>query len=207
MESIKEGEYNIIIKPDTDIASPLELDSVGQFICFHKRYNLGHKHSYRAEDFSNWENMKEYFEKRGLNGEPVALMLKLYLDAHSGIGISILAEPCTSCFTPPIWISSLPAPMHDISRCDWIGFVIATRKAVTEQMGIRRLDKKVRERIYTALMREVNIYDMYCRNDIWCYAIQDSTGKTLDAHGEIYGYDYCIEEAIAATKRLREIIR
>jgi hypothetical protein len=37
----------------------MEFDNLGTMICFHKRYNLGDKHNWDIDDFSEWINKNE----------------------------------------------------------------------------------------------------------------------------------------------------
>lgn len=182
MEKFKEGKFTIVVDQDPDAESGRDCDNVGVMVCFHKRYDLGDKHSYRSEDFLNWEEMKAHFVKNGLDDKPVAELLPLYLYNHSGLAMNTTGFPCR-------WDSGQ------------VGFIIATRKSVKDQMCISRLTKKAREKIRKALIAEVEAYHQFISGDVWYYQISDEDGEFVEGHGNLYGYDYCVQEAKQAAKR------
>jgi hypothetical protein len=186
MEEFKEGKFTVVVEPDPEAESGRDCDNVGVMVCFHKRHNLGDKHSYCFEDFSSWDNMEDHFVKNGLDDEPVAEILPLYLYDHDGITMNTTGFSCR-------WDSGQ------------VGFIVATRKAVKDQLSISRLTKKAREKIRKALIAEVECYDQFISGDVWCFEIRDEDGEFVEGCGNLYGYDYCVREAKKAAKRQARI--
>jgi hypothetical protein len=135
--TVKQDEY-----PD----SPRNWDNLGTMICFHRRYDLGDKHSYNPSDFSSWEELEERIKE----DYQVIAILPLYLYDHSGITIS------TSPFNCP-WDSGQ------------IGFIFIDREKKNKILGKKRLSK---EEAIKALESEVKIYDHYLTGNVYRYIVE-----------------------------------
>lgn len=61
--------------------NPREYDNYCTMICFHRRYNLGDKHSFDHRNYSGWDEMQKAIEKEYKFVEP------LYMMDHSGLTI------------------------------------------------------------------------------------------------------------------------
>ena len=65
--------------------NPMEDEGMlSKFICFHKKYDLGHSHTI-GSDLGSIENVKKEIHKQH---KDIVLMRDLYLYDHSGITIS-----------------------------------------------------------------------------------------------------------------------
>jgi len=82
IEEIKVGDKTIKIYPDEMAESPREWDNLGTMICFHRRYNLGDKHSLSVE------------EAKALASREDVISLPLYLYDHSGITMNTTGFHC-----------------------------------------------------------------------------------------------------------------
>jgi len=161
-EAIEQETYKgfqIKIYPELDcIESPRDWDNLGTMVCFHKRYVLGDKHNLRAEDFSGWSEIEEYLEKE----EDAAITLPLYLYDHSGITMRT----------------------HPFS-CPWdsgqVGFIYVTKDKVQEEYGVKRISKKLRQRVEGYLENEVKTYDRYLTGQVYGYTIEDADGNDIDS--------------------------
>ena len=58
-------------------------------IAFHRRYDLGDKHSIKHEDYDGWDEMETALEKKF-----DAVILPLYLYDHSGITMNTTGFSC-----------------------------------------------------------------------------------------------------------------
>jgi hypothetical protein len=125
--------------------SPRNWDNLGTMICFHRRYDLGDKHDYKASDFSSWEELEERIKK----DHKVIAILPLYLYDHSGITISTSPFSCR-------WDSGQ------------IGFIFIDREKKNKLMGKKRLSK---EEAIKALETEVKIYDQYLTGAVYRFTI------------------------------------
>jgi hypothetical protein len=74
--------YTIEIYQDDCGESPREWDNLGEMICFHKRYDLGDRHSYTVHQANE------------LAGKREMIVVPLYLYDHSGITMSTSPFSC-----------------------------------------------------------------------------------------------------------------
>jgi hypothetical protein len=152
------------IRQDEDATSPRQDDNLSKMICFHGRYNLGDKHSYRHQDYSGWAEM----ETAIIKNEKPAVILPLYLYDHSGITIS------TSPFS-----------------CGWdsgqIGFVFISKDKVKSNWNIKKVTKKYIDKAEKLLLAEVNTYDLYLRGDVYYYMLLDENDAVEDSCGGYFG--------------------
>lgn len=147
------------IHTDPDPDSPRNWDNLGTMVCFHKGYQLGDKHDYKADDYNGWDELAEAIQK----DHPCCVILPLYLYDHSGITIS------TGSF-----------------NCDWdsgqIGFIFISRKKIGEEYNDHggRSDDQIRE----YLCNEVATYDQYLTGDIWGFIYREPPCTKCGGPGE-----------------------
>lgn len=135
---------SIIVKiiQDSDAESPRTFDNFGVMACWHRRYNLG--------DVQPKESPEEWLKENAPKG---SVVLPLYLYDHSGITMS------TSGFSCP-WDSGQ------------VGVIVATPEAIRKSFLVKRITKKVRERVIEWLKSEVKVYDLFLTNNVWGYTIE-----------------------------------
>jgi hypothetical protein len=173
------GNYRIKIYPDTDPSDPRGNDNMGKMICFHNRYSLGDKHEYDRDDYNSWDELYNAIDRK----EDASVILPLYLYDHSGITMS------TSSF-------------NDRWDSGQVGFIVATKKAIRENWGVKKVTEKMREKAEKMLISEVNEYDQYLTGDVYGYRIFDlgmdgKKGDEVDACWGYYGEDNCMSEAVS----------
>ena len=167
MNTITTKNYTLKLEHDELAESPREWDNLGKMICFHKRYTLGDDHDYRPEDYSGWDEMQTAIIKN----EDAAIILPIYMYDHSGITIS------TSPFSCP-W---------DSGR---IGFICISKKKIREEYSVKRITKKLIDRVTEYLKGEVETYDQYLRGDVYCFTVTNNeTGEEEDSCGGFFGDD------------------
>jgi hypothetical protein len=174
------GTYRIMIFQDESPDSPRNWDNLGTMVCFHRSYNLGDKHDYNHNDYSGWEEMRNAIEKN----EDALIILPLYLYDHSGITISTSPFSCR-------WDSGQ------------IGFIYVSKKKVREEYSVKRITKKVTERVMKLLEGEVETYDQYLTGDVYGYEVYNvekcdhghEHEKELDSCWGFYGEEECMKEA------------
>lgn len=69
---------DVVVDYDHFPFNPIEGSDV-KFILFHKRYNLGHKHDVKHEDYSGWDEMRSDLESQ------YDYVCPVYMYEHSGI--------------------------------------------------------------------------------------------------------------------------
>ena len=174
------GNYLIEVIQENDPQSPREWDNLGKMICFHGRYDLGDKHDYRSNDYSGWEEQRKDIEKK----ENVCVMLPLYLYDHSGITMNTTGFSCR-------WDSGQ------------VGWIVVSIEQVRKEYGVKRINKKLIEKVTNILENEVKIYDQYLTGDIYGYRISKITEcelghehkEEVDSCWGFYGEDECMTEA------------
>ena len=155
-------EATLRIQQDMDCQSPREgIDNLGTMYSAHRRYNLG------DEQFRNAEDLKEAMSELDL-----CVCLPLYLYDHSGITINTTGFSCT----------------FDSGQ---IGYIFVTKEKVREEFSVKRISKKLKEKITEYLINEVKIYDQYLTGEMYGYVVIDNkTGEELDSCWGFYGDDY-----------------
>lgn len=171
-ETIEYKGYNIVTFYDDCPFDPREDDNLGTMACFHKRYSLGDKVDFTAEDFSGWDEMEKHI--RGKLKAVVVLPLYLYdhsmqsISTESFVGRAVHAE----------W---------DSGR---IGFVYATKEDIRKNWMVKNVTKKLLKETERILKGEVAHYNDYIEGNVYGYTIEDSEGNTIESVGGYIGYDY-----------------
>lgn len=174
------GNYLIEIKQDMSPESPREWDNLGKMICFHNRYSLGDKHDYNSDDYSGWDEQLKVISKN----EDVCVILPIFMYEHSGITIKTTPFGCP----------------YDSGQVGWI---FISKKKVRKEYSVKRINKKLKERITEYLIGEVKTYDQYLTGDIYGYEISKITKcdlghehtEELDSCWGFFGESECMKEA------------
>jgi hypothetical protein len=167
METEYKG-YQIKIEQDTYIDNPREMfDTFGTMVCFHRRYSLGDKHDLCASE------AKAFFTKIEKEG---GIVLPLYLLDHSGITMR------TTSFNDP-WDSGQ------------VGCIYAERSTILKEYNVKKISKKLREKVTKYLEGEVETYDRYLTGEVYYYTIEKD-GEIVHSCGGFYDEtDYVLNEA------------
>ena len=164
MERKYEDEnFKLVIRRDELADNPrVCFDNFGHMVCFHNKYCLGDRHDFSSPK----EFIKTITDKN-------SIILPLYLYDHSGITIS------TAPFSCP-WDSGQ------------IGWIYITKEKAKEIYGVKEITKKIKEKIIDDLKLEVEVYNMYLTNEVYCYKLYKKEGENLieiDDCGGFYGFD------------------
>lgn len=126
----------------TDPLNPREDgDSLGKMICFHGRYRLGDKHTYRTpDDF----HASDEFRKAQKSG----LILPLYLYDHSGITMRTYPFDCP-------WDSGQ------------VGFIYTNLERYKMLTGRKALNKTLKAKLLESLRQEVKTYSQYLEGEVY----------------------------------------
>lgn len=165
--------YSIRIEYDSDPINPrTEFDcNLGTMACFSGKYShLGDKHTLDEED------LRKIYEN-----DKEYISLSLFLYDHSGITMNTTGFSCP-------W---------DSGR---VGIIFVSREKVRKEFGVKRISKKLEERIIGYLKGEVETYDQYLTGDVWGYIIEEPCPacgdmQHVDSCWGFYGRDYCETEA------------
>lgn len=157
-------------------------------ICLHNRYYLGDPHEYRANDHTGWADLEQHI----LRHHPGAVLLPLYMMDHSGLSISI-SDATFRAFDPQAW--------------DWgqVGFIYASAEAIRDAFGAKRITRRLREQVEDVLRADVADYDLYLRDEAYCYVVEDDEGQVVDSCCGLLGYDHALQEARIAAESVERV--
>lgn len=173
MEPIQEINYkNHVIKivPDSDTESPREWDNLGTICYRHRNYILGDQSI--PSDIDNEKSFITWYE--AMSGDKIVVKLPLSIYDHSGITMYVGSGSG--------WDTSM------------IGWIVATRKNILNEYGVKRLSKKILGQVEENLRGEIKNYDTYLRGEVVGYQVE---GPSCD--DSCCGY-YSDDDAIQAAK-------
>lgn len=166
----RNATHTCIIYEDTAENPRDEYCNLGTMVCWHRRYELGDKHSYESPDDFLEDMCRRYVPdfprpeeltisaKLDLLAEvPTFVILPLYLYDHSGLSIS------THSFNDP-W---------DSGQVGWV-------YALPNEVGDVSADK-----VAVYLRSEVHEYDLYLRGSASCFELYENDGIQIDACSNI----------------------
>jgi len=161
MKTIIKGNFRLEVNSYYDEAdNPRENCNLGKMFCLHQKYIIGDKHNYSGNDFSSWEEVKEFIEE-----DDVVVILPVYMYDHSSITIST-------------------EPFH----CRWdsgqIGYIYATKKDVLNEF--EEVTEEVINKVIRILKEEVNVYDKYLNGEVYYIEVFENE-KEVECV-TIYGY-------------------
>ena len=172
IETLEHEGFRIRIYPD-DIGGdgPREWDNLGKMVCFHRRYEVGDKHSYSIEEAVELE----------VADHVVSLPLCLY--DHSGLRMKVGS------------FQGLLPQGHAEFDSGKVGLIFVTKADVLKEYKAKKLTKELLERVHKVLEAEVDTYDQYLSGQVYGYVIEDTHGDRVDSCWGFYGWDYVKEEA------------
>lgn len=182
VSEVKDKDVVLKIYVDEDSESPRNWDNLGTMVCWHSRYNLGDPHNYRdPDDF--WFYLAEEISGSTYRTEQMtprqreeyvrknAIILPLYLYDHSGLTMRTYPFSCP-------WDSMQ------------VGWIYVTKAKVREEYGVKRVTKKVRERVIAVLEAEVETYSQWLEGDVYGFVLEDTQGNHIDSCWGFYGTDW-----------------
>ncbi len=107
------------------------------------------------------------------------MLFPLYMYDHSGICLSL---------------SNSHYPFNDRWDAGQLGYVLVDRQEALEQLGKKKLTKKLREKITDIIEAEVETYNLYLSGNVYGYVVEKD-GEQIDSCWGYYGMDTVEEEA------------
>lgn len=144
---------SLVIQHDDEPMNPREWDNMGKMACWHRRYNLG--------DIQPKEDSREWTKENVPKG---SVVLPIFMMDHSGLTVSTSSDTFHAC-DPAGW--------------DWgqLGIIFATPEAIKKNFMVKRITKKIREKVEDNLRSEVETYNLYLTGQCWGYVITDDEGE------------------------------
>jgi len=167
VEELNYKGYKIKIYIDDLTEDPRNWDNLGIMLCFHRRYNLGDNLGISFSQFSSWEEVRQYIRKE-LEG---ILLMPLYLLDHSSL-----------------WIKTSPF-MEDPQGWDtsFVGYIFTTKEKIRKNFGIKRITKKIIERVKEILENEVKVYSYYLSGQSYFFSIENEKRENIESVGGFLG--------------------
>lgn len=145
--------YKIELIQDEDAENPrTEWDNLGTIGHWHRRYVMGEVDL--RHDFIAREGIEEFIatlEKQG------AVVLPISMLDHSGI---------------TIWVGNKP---HWSDSAGWdsgqVGYIWAEAKKIRNEYMVKRITKKIREKVEAVLKSEVATFNAYLNGDVVGYVV------------------------------------
>lgn len=185
VESFEVNGLNVRIVIDEDPESPRERDNLGTMVCWHRRYNLGDKHSFGDHnDFFASLLPDGVYEKLDAcwDRECDKAWTDLKTAGHSyGDMVHLKAmEACEAAHNGRVRAEVdkvaiiLPLYLYDHSgitmstgafSCPWdsghVGWIYVTLGDIRKEYSVKRVTKKIREQAIKCLNGEVETYDEF----------------------------------------------
>lgn len=158
--------YEILIEQDENPNNPREDENLGKMLCRHTRYNLGDDH------MADREEVLDILEGRRKD----VVALPLYLYDHGNITMNTTGFSCP-------WDSGM------------VGCIFASYEKIRECYGVKRITKKMIEKVKDSLRAEVKTYDDYISGNVYGYIIKKDDEEMDSCWG--YSYDDALNEAKA----------
>lgn len=151
----------------SDIGEP-DWDFLGQFHHWHRRYSLS----------SNSVNIRNYEPEEIKKILKDSIYVPVYMYDHSGVTINTTGFSCP-------WDSGQ------------VGFYIVSKERVRKEYNVKRISKKLKEKIEGILTNEVKTYDDWMTGQVYGFRVLEN-GEVFDSCEGFYGHDsieYAIDEA------------
>lgn len=84
-------------------------------------------------------------------------------------------------------LSSTPFKKWDTKQ---VGIIYAEAYKIYKKWDVKRILPKVKKEVLEALAKELNIYDLYLRGNVFCYSVVKGGGKPIKGKGSFYGFDF-----------------
>lgn len=139
-----------VIHDDMAIDPRENFDHLGTMVCWHRRYNLGDKHSFDSPgDFMDW--LRSEYGKNGY------IILPVYMYDHSGIALS----------------TSRSYPFNDSWDAGQVGWIYVTKEKVRSEYSVNRVTRLLREKVLDVLVSEVELYSDYVSGNVWGFEVYE----------------------------------
>jgi len=169
IETVKYKKHTIEIFPDEHCENPIQTwDVLGEYLCWHRRYNLGN-----SDRFTTPDEVVAYAR------QTQSLLFPLFLYDHSGIVLSL---------------SNSHYPFTDQWDAGQLGFILVDREKVLKEFGKKRLTKQLKQKIGQIIEGEVETYNQYLAGDVYGYVVSRDN-EHIDSCWGYYGQDDCLSEA------------
>ena len=178
MEDINVIEYKgmtIRICYALNAESPREWDNVGTIYSNHRCYNPD-RHGIDEIENKDGKLVSEELDRR-------FIWLPVYCYEHSGLSVSTKRD----------------YPYNDRWDSGLFGIIAVEKAGLRKAYGWGAITKKRREEILRSLEEEIEIFDSYCKGEVYGFVVEDEEGEHIDSCYGYYG-DEGMKDAISEAK-------
>lgn len=157
---ITKGNKELRIYQDELSDSPREWDNLGKMYCTHRRYILGDTVNTRVGIvYKNWDEVEKYLIKE----HKAKVILPLYLYDHSGLRMKVGS------------FQGLLPQGHAEFDSGQVGFIFATDEDIKKEFSVKKISKKLLQKVETILNNEVKVYDQFLSGDVYCFQVVEKS--------------------------------
>ena len=194
IQTISHNDFIIEVHYDQDPQDPREWDNLTTITCWHRRYNIGEKHTYADPE----EFLKE---------ADYCLILPLYLYDHSGITISTSPFSCRWDSGQVGYVTMTAETILKEYGSHEPCLVGKSIKQVQDYLTNppNAIWRRLKTRLLDYMKAEVNEYDKYIRGEAYGYQISHPDDDSIDE--SCWGFsdiNDCIAEAKAQAASLEK---
>jgi hypothetical protein len=172
LEQLDYKNHKIEIHSDISSENPIKSwDVLGEFICWHQRYDLGN-----SSRFKTPQEVVEYAKRTN------SLLYPLYMYDHSGISLSL---------------SNSSYPYNDRWDSGQVGYVLVDRSKALREFGKKKFSTQLKKRVEQVIAAEIETYNQFLAGDVYGYVISKD-GEEIDSCWGFYGLEFCLSEAKAS---------
>lgn len=152
---------------DENPMNPLEDDNLGTMILFHKRYDLGHKHSINQSMYHSWDELKESL----ITNNAAKIIRRVDMYEHGAI---------------KLFLGKYVGPdaMWDSGQ---IGYVYSTIDRIKKWFEIEKITDKIEELVLQNFKGMIEEYTEYLNGRVYGYVIKDKEQNYIDSCYGFYG--------------------
>lgn len=171
----------------SEISNPMNWDTLFNYYTWQKRYFSMQENSYLKID--DWFDaqvgedayylLKEQASSEGKTPKEFVNMLCSALDKVGIIAFPIRVYEQTDKITYYL------GEWFDCKNGSLVGFAWQTKENLYKEYRCKRISSKIREKIKGKVETELEIYTLYCNDEVYSFELYDRNGDELDAAYEI----------------------
>lgn len=176
----------LVIWIDNEGDSPRSWDNVATFIAGgHKVQHLADDHA-KSELLDAIRSSKKYTYSMEQNHD--LSHVPTLVDLADNLGLLATRMPLYAYIHSGETISTSPF------SCPWdsgqYGEAFVTKEKARTEFGVKRISKKLVEKLNAIIESEVETLDQRIQNDVYGFSVYDDNGEIIDSCGGFYGTDW-----------------